>query len=208
MHLDNVTWMMFVLSALSGAVHVLAPDHWLPTSAVSWQRGWSFKRSLAVTLAALSMHVALGFFLFLGFLSLRGTWLPEDETALLGAAFAVVCLMLLIRMSRLRRLRDVLLAGPKSPWAIVAIFSLLGPCEYLLPILLKSNQLGLGYLVPCVGFGVGSLVASAMLVNLGQKLWNRPFWLPRSLFWGQKPKAMIPVLTCLVVGLGAILRLG
>ncbi len=208
MPMEKMVWTMLLLSALSGAVQALTPDHWIPASVVAWQRGWTTRRCSILAAIALSLHVLAGLFLFLVFWAARDIWRPLNPDQLFGVSLVLVALALLFRISRFQKLRQILLAGPDSSWGIYAVFTLLGPCEYLIPILLKSRQLGFGYLTPTLAVGLGTLLVGTGLSTLGRTLWNRPLWLPRSLHWGRKPQAMIPILTCLLLGLGAIFRLG
>jgi hypothetical protein len=192
------------LSVLSGAVHMLAPDHWLPASVVAWQRGWGYRRTVGFAALAHLSHVLLGVLIFFAFDPIL---LGLDPSRLFRFTLGLVLVVMAIRLVRFSRVREVLRAGPSSAWGIVAVFSLLGPCESVIPILIKSHQLGTGYLLPVAAFVLGSWIAGSSLVLAGRVLWDRPFWLPRSVNWAWRVPAILPVAASLGLGLRAILRI-
>jgi hypothetical protein len=194
---------MIVLAALAGAVHVLAPDHWLPASVVAWQRGWSLSRSAAFAALTFLVHLVLGVVIYFSFDSI----LAEQEASRLFAfGMILVFSVMIVRMLRFSRLREVVRAGPNSSWGLFAVISLLGPCESVIPILIKARQLGIGYLIPSVSFLAGTMVVGMACVVAGRLLWNRPLWLPRGISWARSRSAILPAVAGLALGLTAILR--
>ncbi len=201
--LENQAWILS-LSAIAGVVHMIAPDHWLPASVLGWRRGWRPSKVLAVSFGIFGFHVMLGagiYFLLAGFL--RGFTGSELFTFGVILVFSVM----VARFFRFARIREVLGAEPSSQWAVFAIVSLLGPAESLVPILVKSGQLGVGYLAPTLAYFAGTLFAGTALVLGGRWLWNRPMGLPSGLLWAQSSGAVLPVIAGLALGLGALMRL-
>jgi len=202
MQLSHATEMLLVLSMLSGAVHVLAPDHWLPASVLAWKRGWSLRKSAVFAAVILTFHVLLGAAIYF----CLEDWLEQIRTpALYGFGVALVFLVMILRLIRFSRIREVLRAGPKSNWGIFAVLSLLGPCESIIPVFIKSGQLRVGYLLPGIAFLFGTLISGWICILLGRTLWDRPLWLPRGVTWAFRRGTLVPVAAGLAVGLGLIL---
>ncbi len=194
---------ILLLSFLAGALHVLAPDHWLPASVMSWQRRWRAGSTALFSLTAYSFHVVLGLLIFF---ALEGFISSLQSTALLIFALVLVGTSTLIRLYRFTRIEEVLCAGPGSKRGIFAVFSLLGPCESLIPVLIKSGQMGVGYLTPFFVFLAGTLVSGTVLVFAGRRLWNRPMGLPMGMSWAYRSSAAIPLLACIVLGISVWVR--
>lgn len=190
------------LSALAGAVHVLAPDHWLPASIVAWQRGWSISKTIFFALAIFVLHVAMGAAIYFSF-----SWLFAGLESFDFFLFSVVLVfsVMLLRLLRFSSVAQVFRSGPRGFWPLLSVFLLLGPCETIIPILIKSHQLGIGYKLPLLVFGAGTVIAGMFLVLVGRLLWNRPFLLPLGVTFGSKRAALVPVVACLLIGIKAIL---
>ncbi|MCM2277949.1 MAG: hypothetical protein NDJ89_07710 [Oligoflexia bacterium] len=192
-----------LLCALAGAFHVIAPDHWVPASLLSWQRGWRSGRAAAFAALAFAAHVALGFLIFL--LLGRGIW-DLASTNLLSFALVLVAGVAVIRAFRFRRIREVLSSGNNGVWGFFMVFSLLGPCESLIPILIKARSLGAGYVLPLLAFFAGTALSGLLLVFSGRFFWNRPHWLPRGVHAANQRLATVPVVTVVVLGLAFLVR--
>ncbi|MCM2324214.1 MAG: hypothetical protein NDJ90_13230 [Oligoflexia bacterium] len=192
-----------ILCALAGALHVIAPDHWVPASLLSWQRRWRLSRIAGFAALAFGLHVALGFLLF--YLFGEAVW-EMASSNLLVFSLILVAGVAAIRAFRFQRIREVLASGGSGIWGVFMVFSLLGPCESLIPILIKSRQLGAGLLLPLVAFYAGTLLAGGALIFFGKGLWNRPHWLPRGLYAGTQRLATVPVIACVAVGLALLLK--
>jgi len=80
-------------------------------------------------------------------------------------------------------LREAFLAGPQSKRGILASWSLLGPAETLIPVVLKASQLGHGYLLPVVCYAAGTLLAGDFLVMAGRRMWNQPGAVAQGWLW-------------------------
>lgn len=205
MNLSHTTLLVMTLSSAAGAVHVLAPDHWLPASVLAWQKGWSVWRTLFFALGVFTLHVLLGVLAFLG---LNHWLLAIDSHWLLGFGVALVSVVMVIRMMRFSRVSEVLRTGRGSIWGALTVMSLLGPCEAVIPILIKAGHLGVGYLLPALSFLGGTVLGGLVLVLSGKVLWNRPMWLPLGLDWARRREVALPVVAVLALGLSALIRLG
>jgi hypothetical protein len=197
--------MLFLLSAIAGAIHVMAPDHWVPASILSWQRRWNPLRAALFSGAMLTAHVLMGAGLYFVF----DDQLRELNPArLFPYSLAFVVGLMLLRMLRFSRIRDVQRVGNHAWWGWVAVLSLLGPCESIIPIFLKSASLGAGYLFPLLAFWVGTVSAGVALTLSGRFVWNRPLWLIRAFDWANQRVAVLPIAAGVALGLRYLLRLG
>lgn len=193
------------LSAFAGALHVLAPDHWVPLSILGWQRRWSPRRAALFTAGALTLHVLLGAAIYFVF---DGRLRALNPARIFPYSLALVAGVMCLRGLRFSRIRDVQRMGTHAWWGWVAVLSLLGPCESLLPIFLKSASLGVGYLVPLAAFWLGTVSAGVALGLTGRFLWDRPLWLISAFDRANQRLAVLPVAAGVVLGLRYLLRLG
>ena len=193
------------LSALAGAIHVLAPDHWVPLSILSWQRRWRSSRASVFTSLALLVHVFSGVALYF-FLE---KWLQlYAPSRMFGWAVAAVILILFLRGSRFSKIRDVQRVGPQGVWGPILVFSFLGPCESMVPILIKASSWGVGYLLPTAAFLVGSLLTGNVLVLAGRRAWSYPILLSRFLDRVTQWVMFVPLAAAMALGFRYVFRLG
>jgi hypothetical protein len=204
MELSNPALTLAALSAAAGAVHMVAPDHWMPASLVAWQRGWGLRRTAGFQAGLLLAHVLAGGLIYL-VLAPGMTLLDPTQVfhVVLGLVFGVMAL----RLFRFTRVADVFRAGPGSHWGLIGVVALLGPCESIVPILLKSRQLGAGYGLALGAFLIGTLVSGVLLGAASRWLWDQPLWLPRAMSWIRSRQALVPAAAGIVLGIGAILRI-
>jgi hypothetical protein len=205
MNFSSNASLIMALSAMAGAVQVLAPDHWLPLSVLAWQRGWTLVRSLVAAIFSLTLHLAAGVGVFF---CLEKILLALESSRLFTFSLVLVFGVLVLRVVRFSRINEVIRTGPASAWAFVSILSLLGPCEAIVPILAKGKLLGMGYLPVIIAFGAGTLLAGSVAVVLGRMAWNKPLYLPRGVQLGYRGTALVPLAAGLAVGLSVILRVG
>ena len=100
-------------------------------------------------LFALLLHIGLGILLYFALYDFIS---QLSSGGLIVFTLTLVGLVTLIRGVRTSRISEVFRAGPHSAWGIFAVLSLLGPCESIIPIFIKANQLGMGYLAPFSAF--------------------------------------------------------
>lgn len=143
-------------AALSlGALHSLAPDHWLPFAAVGRARGWSSGRTAGVTLISGFAHVTVSALLAVAALGLGsgavetlGAGLASLASLLLLAFAAAYALWGLRRATR-RRLPGLGEAGAAAEarasrltvGSLLTIFAL-DPCLPLIPLVAVAASLG------------------------------------------------------------------
>jgi hypothetical protein len=192
---------ILVLSAFAGALHIVAPDHWVPVSVLSWQRRWTKSRTIVISLLLLALHVlaGAGIYLLLHRFCLAvpsvSRW-SVDRIFVMSLVLVAFCAA--IRGSRFNRIGEVFRAGPHGAWGTLAVLSLLGPCEWMLPILIKAAQIGMGFFLPFAFFLGGTLLTGAVCVSLGQRIWNRPMLFSRSMEWIRRAKPIFPVASFVV----------
>ncbi len=196
--------LILLLSFLLGAAHVISPDHWVPLSLQSWQRGWSAMRTRGVATQLYLLHILTGLLAAL----ILSVWASAlGDRTLLVFSLGMVALFTAIRFFRFSQLREAFLAGPQSKRGIMACWSLLGPAESLIPLVLKANQLGHGYIVPVLCYAAGTLVAGISLVQFGKRVWNQPGMVTQGWIWLNRITPFASVLLMMAAGLGAGLGL-
>ena len=200
----NEASLFALLAAFIGAVHMLSPDHWLPASIVVWQKGWRLRRAFAFVSVVLALHVLMGLSIYFAFSRFFADLDPDRS---FGFALILLVCGTVVRVTRFSRIQEVIRSGAQSRWGMFAVVSLLGPSESVIPVLLKGKAIGIGYLVPWLAFWGGSWVAGFGLVMVGRVLWNRPFLLPRGMYWARHQGVVIPMVALVALGLRALLKI-
>ncbi len=193
------------LSALAGGIHVFAPDHWVPASILCWQRRWRLPTSLLFVTCLLTLHVLVGAGVYFSLIDFFSHISPG---ALYLGTLIFALLVMLARALRFPRIHEFQRSGSNSLWQILSVVAFIGPCESILPILVKSGSIGQGYLVPLASFLGGTLFSGCFLTLSGRLLWNRPLLLPRVFGWVHQRAAILPVLVGVAFGLRYLIRLG
>jgi len=202
--MDSASAILVLVAFLIGAMHMLAPDHWVPLSLLSWQKGWSSRKTRSTTLQLLLSHLLLGLVLAL----IMAEWaVGLSGRDLLVFSLVLVGAVTMLRVFRFSRLQEAFSSGPYSKRGVLAAWSLLGPAESLIPIVLRSNEIGAGYLTPFVAYAVGTLLTGTWLVFWGRSLWNRPLILPRGWMLMQRSAPVIPLLAFVLTGLSVWVKL-
>src|SRR4029078_4406347 len=65
----GMTWTLVLAAATVGALHTLAPDHWMPFAALARARGWTPVRALRTTIVCGLGHVTVSALLGIAALS-------------------------------------------------------------------------------------------------------------------------------------------
>jgi len=152
---DGLFGALAALAASVGALHSLAPDHWVPFAAVSRARGWSAGRTARVTLLCGFGHVSAS--VLLGLVALV---LGREVLAALGARLESLAGVLLIAFGLLYGLWGMRHAvGERlhghshrhydhvhdpSHITVLGLFLLFtaDPCVAVMPIMLAAAPLG------------------------------------------------------------------
>lgn len=166
-------------AATVGALHALAPDHWLPIAAVSRAQGWSLGRTARVAFVCGAGHVTVS--AILGLIALAA---GARVITAFGEQIASVAGVLMIGFGvayalwGLRKLAHHAHAhahahdtpGRRSTWALLAIYSA-DACVALIPILFAAASLPLvGLLAIILVYEVatiGTMVALAVASRAG-----------------------------------------
>ncbi len=196
-----------VLSFAAGAVHMIAPDHWIPGSILAWRREWSSKETLSFSLVTFLMHLTFGVALYFALEKALGlTEWGASQLTLFAASLILGGSAL--RALRFQRVRAVLGALPSQGmgqvWALWSTLALLGPAESLVPVLAKTQQLGVPSVWVIAAFTAGSVLSGLALVFFGKVAWDRPFWLPRVLDLAQKDAVALSFAVGMILGLSAL----
>jgi nickel/cobalt transporter (NicO) family protein len=133
-------------AATIGALHALAPDHWLPIAAVSRARSWSVPRTARVALVCGVGHVTVS--ALLGVIALvSGTAVVEALGAKSGAVAGVLLIgfgaaYALWGLRHLAHRRADRASDPSrtSTWMLFAIYCA-DPCVAIVPIVFAAASL-------------------------------------------------------------------
>ena len=194
--------MLLILSFAVGAIHVIAPDHWIPTSVFAWQRRWNLLMLALFAALALLLHTVAGAGIY--FL-LQDPIKKLDSTTLFAFTMGWLALAAAIRAIRFSSAQNAIYSNSQPLWGIVSLLGILGPAESLLPILFRASHAGEGYLLPIVCYLGGTWACGILLMAGGRYLWDRPLWFSRSAELAGRKLAAFPVATGLAVGY-ALLR--
>jgi hypothetical protein len=142
-------WALAFAAASVGALHSIAPDHWVPFAALARARGWSAWKTARITLPCGLGHVtvsaALGVLaLLLGLEMLRfvGQRL-EAMAGLVLMAFGLVYAVWGLRRAMHEKLHAHPVDSSATAWTLFVLFSA-DPCVAVMPILFAAAPLGAG----------------------------------------------------------------
>jgi hypothetical protein len=175
-------WALALAAASVGALHSIAPDHWVPFAALSRAQRWSTWKTARITLACGLGHVtvsaALGVLaLVLGIASLQyfGERL-EAVAGLLLMAFGLAYGVWGLRKAMDERLHHHADASGATAWTLFLLFSA-DPCVAVMPILFAAAPLGAGHAAAVVAiYEVATLGAMLPLVLLSRAGVTRLRW--------------------------------
>jgi hypothetical protein len=193
---DAVFWALAGTAAVVGALHSVAPDHWVPFMAVGRARGWSAARTAQVTFLCGFAHVTVS--VVLGLLALR---LGQEMLEVFGTHLESVAGILLVGFGLayglwgLRRALAGKLHGHAHPHfdhvhdanratvlGLVLLFSV-DPCVRLIPLILAAAPLGparlLGLIVIYEVATIAAMVAIVLVARSGAVKALQAPWLDR-----------------------------
>ncbi len=160
-----MNWTLPLAAATVGALHTLAPDHWMPFAALARARGWTPARALRTTVLCGLGHVTVSAVLGIAALSI-GLGLAE----LIGgrlASLAPALLMLFgaaymlwgLRPHRHRHEQQGVTEG-----ALFVLFSS-DPCVALIPLILASAGGGWPLILAVIlAYEAGTIASMSILV--------------------------------------------
>lgn len=181
-------WALALAAASVGALHSIAPDHWVPFAALARAQRWSSWKTARITLACGLGHVtvsaALGVLaLMLGMGALR-VWGERLESAagLLLMGFGLAYAVWGLRKATHERLHVHSHShGAEEPskltaWTLFLLFSA-DPCVAVMPILFAAAPLGAGHATAVVlVYELATLGAMLPLVLLSRAGATRLKW--------------------------------
>jgi nickel/cobalt exporter len=193
---DGIFWALAGTAAVVGALHSLAPDHWVPFMAVGRARDWTAARTAQVTFLCGFAHVSVS--VILGLLALR---LGQGVLEAFGARLESVAGILLIgfglayglwglRKALAGRLHghahshfDHVHDPSKATVAGLVLLFSIDPCVRLIPIILAAAPLGWPRLVALIAIyevaTVGTMVALVLVARGGAFKALQAPWLDR-----------------------------
>lgn len=146
-------WALALAAASVGALHSIAPDHWVPFAALARARGWSAWKTARITLACGLGHVTvsaalgvLALVLGLGAIQVLGQRL-EAVAGLLLMAFGLAYGVWGLRRAmheRLHRHSHEVDSSKATAWTLFLLFSA-DPCVAVMPILFAAAPLGVAH---------------------------------------------------------------
>jgi len=163
--MNELSWTLPLAAATVGALHTLAPDHWMPFAALARARGWTPARTLRTTILCGLGHVTVSALLGIAALSI-GLGLAE----LIGgklASLAPALLMLFGTAYMLWGLRPHRHRHEKQGVTEGALFILFSsdPCVALIPLILASAGGGWALIFAVVlAYEVGTIASMSVLV--------------------------------------------
>jgi nickel/cobalt transporter (NicO) family protein len=180
-----------------GALHTLAPDHWVPFAALARSRKWSAGRTARITIACGFGHVTVSALLGLLGLAFGLTMVQafgqrmESLAGILLIGFGLVYGIWGLRRAAGRRLHGhthnhydhVHDPSRTTAWALFLLFSA-DPCVAVIPLLFAAAPLGAGRAAGIVLLyelaTIGTMVALVLPARAGARV-LRAAWLDR---WG------------------------
>jgi len=197
------TQLLLGLSFLAGGLHVLSPDHWFAVSVFSWQKRWRLGRAALFASLVFLAHLIAGALLF--FVLPKGV--VELKSGLLFLlSLGLVMVFVVLRALHFDRVIEVVRSGGQGRWALMTLLSLIGPCEFLLPILIKSAQLQVEPLLTFGAFSAGTLLFGNAITLWGHHRWSVPFALPRGLRRAYQGSTLLPLTAGVLAGLALIVQ--
>ena len=160
-----MTWTLVLAAATVGALHTLAPDHWMPFAALARARGWTPARALRTTVVCGLGHVTISALLGIAALSIgvRVAQLIGGKLASLAPAllmlFGTIYMLWGLRPHRHRHEKQGMTEG-----ALFVLFSS-DPCVALIPLILASAGGGWPLIVAViVAYELGTIASMSLLV--------------------------------------------
>ena len=163
--MNAVFWTLPLAAATVGALHTLAPDHWMPFAALARARNWTPARALRTTILCGLGHVTVSALLGIAALSLGA-----GVARLVGgklASLAPLLLMLFGTVYMLWGLRPHRHRHEKQGVTEGALFVLFSsdPCVALIPLILAAADGGWPLIASViVAYELGTITSMSLLV--------------------------------------------
>lgn len=195
-----MTWTLVFAAAAVGALHTIAPDHWMPFAALARVRGWPALRAARTTVVCGLGHVTvsavlgiISLYAGLEVIKLIGGRLENLATYLL-MAFGLIYMIWGLRRSFRRDPMSVLHAHDHhhahghhdhdhglTEWSLFVLFSL-DPCVAVIPMVIAAAAFGwtaIGTVVVAYEVAtIATMVVLATSAHAGARLFRAP-WIDR-----------------------------
>jgi nickel/cobalt exporter len=152
-----------------GALHTLAPDHWMPFAALARARGWTPRRALRTTILCGIGHVTVSAILGIAALSLG-----LGAAKLIGGKLASIAPLLLMLFGTvymiwgLRPHRHRHEKQGATEWSLFVLFSS-DPCVALIPLIIAAAGGGWGVILAVIAaYELGTIGSMSLLVLTAQ----------------------------------------
>jgi nickel/cobalt exporter len=194
-------WSLAFAAATVGALHTLAPDHWVPIAAVSRSRGWSLRRTARVAFLCGFGHVTVSAALGLAAL-VTGTAIVEaigEHTATVGGllliGFGVAYALWGLRRLAHHHDHD---HDTRTTWALFLVYCA-DPCVAVIPIIFAAAPLSvpatLGIVVVYELATIATMVSLTVATRAGATVLHGR-WIER---YGDSAAGSLIVVTGIVV---------
>jgi nickel/cobalt exporter len=198
--MNGSSWTLVLAAATVGALHTMAPDHWMPFAALARARGWTPMRTARTTIICGFGHVTVTALLGIAALSV-GLSVAE----LIGgklANLAPALLMVFGTAYMIWGIRRSLRRDPLAPthshdhhhthghhdhdhgltqWSLFVLFSS-DPCVALIPMIIASAGFGWPTLITVIVAyelaTIGTMVVMVTIAHVGARKLHAP-WLDR-----------------------------
>ena len=177
--MNELSWTLPLAAATVGALHTMAPDHWMPFAALARARGWTPARAVRTTVLCGLGHVTVSAILGIAALSI-GLGVAEVVGGKL-AAMAPALLMLFGTVYMLWGLRPHRHRHEKqgaTEWSLFVLFSS-DPCVALIPLIIAASGAGwVSILSVVLAYEVGTIASMSLLVitaHAGSRVIRAPF---------------------------------
>jgi len=155
-----------------GALHSLAPDHWVPFAALARARGWTPARTSRLAFFCAVGHVTVSALFAIGAVLLGrgaveafGTTLTTLAPMLLIAFGIAYLVFALWRISR-RKILHQDEHGDPTAWGLFVLFCV-DPCIALIPMIIAASAKGWGAVAwVTVVYEIATIAAIVILVRL------------------------------------------
>ena len=163
--MNQFSWTLPLAAATVGALHTLAPDHWMPFAALARARGWTPARALRTTVICGLGHVTVS-----AILGVTALWIGLGIAELIGGklaslaptllmVFGIVYMLWGLRPRRHRHEQHGVTEG-----ALFVLFSS-DPCVALIPLILAAAGGGWPSIVAViVAYELGTIASMSILV--------------------------------------------
>jgi hypothetical protein len=173
-------WTLPLAALTVGALHTLAPDHWMPFAALARARGWTRARALRTTIVCGLGHVTVSAILGIAALSvglgvaqLIGGKLAGIAPALL-MLFGTIYMLWGLRPHRHRHEKQ-----GATEWSLFLLFSS-DPCVALIPLIIAASAAGWSAVAAViVAYELGTIASMSLLVltaHAGARAIRAPFF--------------------------------